>query len=354
VIYLPLNMALNKIKNSFLPEKGLMQWLHLLGWALVFSMSWGAFVRLMPLGDSLWRASVNTIGLGLMFYGSSWLYHRFYEQKKHFAFAIATFVLLSGMTILRFIINMGFKYEVKSTMYEQGEAAFFAGVVFTNILAWLISFLYENIKIKKGLEKQKVLLQNEQRAAKLQFLRAQMNPHFLFNTLNNIYSLAVVRSEKTAPLVMRLSELLKYVIYDSQDGKVSIVKEVELLKDYIELFQLQQEEPQDVQLEVDGILENIYIEPLLLVPIVENCFKHCDFAENNKAYTHLKISCQKEAFIFEASNSYNPEQKQKDVVGGVGLPNIRRRLELEYPNKHQFQITKENGHYHLLMKLKLM
>lgn len=346
-------MPFNKIKYYFFPDKGLMQWIHLLGWVLVFSMSWGAFIRLMPLIDSLWRASINTVGLSLMFYGASWLYHRFYERKQYLAFTISTIVLLSGMTALRFVINMGFEYEVESTMYEQGEAAFFAGVAFTNILAWLISFLYENIKLKKGLEKQKVLLQNEQRAAKLQFLRAQMNPHFLFNTLNNIYSLAVVRSEKTAPLVMRLSELLKYVIYDSQDERVSVIKELELLEDYIELFQLQQEEPQDVKLEVEGNLEGVNMEPLLLVPIVENCFKHCDFAENKHAYTHLKISYKEGIIVFKASNSYNPEQQQKDVVGGVGLPNIHRRLALQYPEKHQLEITKKDGHYELLMQIEL-
>ena len=346
-------MPFNTIKNNFLPEKGLMEWLHLLGWVLVFSMSWGAFIRLMPIADSLWRASINTIGLGLMFYGSSWLYHRFYEQKQHLAFAATTIILLSGMTVLRFVINMGFEYEVESTLYEQGETAFFVGVAFTNILAWLISFLYENIKLKKGLEKQKVLLQNEQRAAKLQFLRAQMNPHFLFNTLNNIYSLAVVRSEKTAPLVMRLSELLKYVIYDSQDGRVAVTNEVELLEDYIDLFQLQQETPQDVKLTVEGNLDGVNIEPLLLVPIVENCFKHCDFAENNQAYTHLHINYKNGTIVFKARNSYNPDQQQKDVVGGVGLPNIRRRLELEYPDQHQLDISSKSGHYELSMTIEL-
>ena len=193
----------------------------------------------------------------------------------------------------------------------------------------------------------------EQREAKLQFLRAQMNPHFLFNTLNNIYSLAVVRSEKTAPLVLRLSKLLEYVIYDAQKSRMPLAREVSVLEEYISLFQLQFENPREVEFSYQLSRRTILLEPLLLIPIVENCFKHADFAENDAAFVRLELRVDGKSLQFTAENSFNPLQKQKDRTGGVGLENIRRRLQLQYPNRHRLHTRQEGNCFLLELELEL-
>ena len=185
----------------------------------------------------------------------------------------------------------------------------------------------------------------EQREAKIQFLRAQMNPHFLFNTLNNIYSLAVVKSEKTAPLVLRLSDLLRYVIYDAQQEQVPLAKAITILEEYIELFQLQYEEQKDITFTYQLPRKGYLIEPLLLIPLVENCFKHSDLAENENGYVHLELLIDEDEMTFSAKNSFNPLQSQKDEQGGVGLENIRRRLALQYPDDHQLTQEKSKDHF---------
>jgi LytS/YehU family sensor histidine kinase len=178
-----------------------------------------------------------------------------------------------------------------------------------------------------------------------------MNPHFLFNTLNNIYSLALVRSEKTAPLVLRLSDLLRYVIYDAQQEKVALAKEVAMLEEYIELNELQYEMPKDITFNYQLPRNGCLIEPLLLIPLAENCFKHSDLAENEKGFVHLELLVSEDRIIFNADNSFNPLQHQKDEQGGVGLENIRRRLALQYPDRHELKIEKTSNRFHIQLEL---
>lgn len=250
-------------------------------------------MRMMSLSDSGWRALLNTCLLMVLFYGVGVFYNRYYEKRLYFPFGCGLLISMIVISILRYLINREFQYIPGSTTYYKlGEVSFAVGAIVTNILVLLNSLLYHTVRSRMKLQQQRFELQTEQQAAQLQFLRAQMNPHFLFNTLNNIYSLAVVRSEKTAPLVLKLSELLRYVTYDTQDEKVLLSKEVKMLKEYIEMFQLQHEHPLDICFNCQLNNKDYRVEPLLLVPFVENCFKHCDFAENDQAFTHLQLELQ--------------------------------------------------------------
>lgn len=328
--------------------------LHVSAWTMVFLLSWGAFYRMMPLSESIFRSFCNTALLMVLFYGVGWLYHKWYEHHRYGNFGVGVIVIMLIVSFLRYQINLQFSYLPGQTdYYEPGKMSFFFGAVFTNLLALLNSLLYHTVRSRMALEQRQTQLQSEQQAAQLQFLRAQMNPHFLFNTLNNIYSLAVMRSEKTAPLVLRLSELLRYVTYETQDEKVPLEKEVKMLEEYIELFQLQHEERLAIHFDYPLPDTTIKIEPLLLVPIVENCFKHCDFAENEHAFTRLRLYIKESKLYFEAENTFNPAQKQKDQLGGVGLDNIRKRLQLRYPNQHQLAIKEHQEVFsvHLMLQL---
>lgn len=325
----------------------LSSYLHLLAWGLAFFLSLGTFMNMMPFAHSLLRAVINTLALASLFYGFGMLVYRYYEQERYVLLTLSAIVIFVLMTSLRFYINLGFSYKLGVLSYQPTNLAILVGVLFTNALALAISFLYQIIGLQQDSKAREIQLFQEQREAKLQFLRSQMNPHFLFNTLNNIYSLAVVKSDKTAPLVMRLSALLQYVVYDSQDDRIALTKELNHLKEYVELFKLQHEEELNIQLEQEGIVTDLLIEPLLLLPIVENCFKHCDFAENEAAYVHFKVIRTEEKLHFKLENSYNPQNQQKDRVGGVGLENIQKRLALKYPaTTYQLTIAqKENSFY---------
>ena len=311
-------------------------------------------MRLLPFQQSFVRAALNTTAMMVLFYVVGFLYQRYYEDRAYWKFTfglILAFVIVTG---LRFRINAGFSYIGDGTAYFKPEpVSFFFGALITNLTTLLNSLLYQLVRSRVIMKQRQATLLADQREAKLQFLRAQMNPHFLFNTLNNIYSLAVVKSDKTAPLVLRLSDLLQYVIYDAQKSRTSLAKEISILEEYISLFQLQHEEPVKVDFSYQLPREPIMIEPLLLVPIVENCFKHGDFAENPDAYVTLTLGWKNDVLHFKADNSYNPNQHQKDRTGGVGLENIKRRLQLQYPDRHSLRIEANDRIFSLELNLEL-
>ncbi|MBL7827326.1 MAG: sensor histidine kinase, partial [Saprospiraceae bacterium] len=179
--------------------------------------------------------------------------------------------------------------------------------------------------------------------AQLNYLKAQINPHFLFNTLNNIYSAATIQHPKTAEMVLRLSDLLRYVTYDAQAEKIPLRKELDHIKSYIELFQLKSESPLPIQFKVDGDVSKCVIEPLLLLPLVENAFKHSDLEVNPKGLLNIQLKIEPGFLQFVIENTFDPNDHQKDDVGGVGLMNINRRLEHHYTNRHHFLTKAERN-----------
>lgn len=321
---------------------------------MIFCLSWVVFLRLLPFPQSFIRATLNTAALVVLFYGVGFIYQRYYETRAYWKFGMGLLLIFSLITAVRYHINAGFTYvEDLTPYYNPGPVSFFFGALITNLTTFLNSLLYQLVRSRVIMKQRQASLLVEQREAKLQFLRAQMNPHFLFNTLNNIYSLAMLKSDKTAPLVLRLSELLQYVIYDAQKSRTPLAKEISVLEEYISLFQLQHEEPLQVVFDYQLPRQQIMIEPLLLVPVVENCFKHGDFAENPQAYVDLKLVVSSNSLHFKAENSYNPRQRQKDRTGGVGLENIKRRLQLQYPGRHQLLINSGDKVFSLELNLEL-
>lgn len=330
----------------------LLRLLHLCVWLFILGLSWAAFIKMMPLPDSFFRAVLNTGLLAALFYSIGTAYRLYYERREYWKFGGSLVVVFSIITIIRYYLNQQFSYmENASPYYEPSPVSFFFGAIVTNLTTLLNSLLYQLVRSRMRLKQRETALLAEQREAKIQFLRAQMNPHFLFNTLNNIYSLAVVKSEKTAPLVLRLSDLLRYVIYDAQQEEVALAKEVRVLEEYIELFQLQFEHQKDITFHYQLPRKGCVIEPLLLIPLVENCFKHSDLTENENGFVHLDLAVSEDGLVFKAENTYNPFQVQKDDQGGVGLENIRRRLALQYPDRHELKIEKTNNLFKLQLAL---
>lgn len=341
-------------KTTFSSGRDLPILLHLSLWLLIGLLSVAAFVRMLPLGASLVRGGINTLLMAALFYGMSRLFRRYYEHKQWPVYLAGSTVLLLLITVIRFQVNILFDYApIELPNFQVNRVSFFLGALITNIFIAFISFLYESILSRNRQQQRQLTLIAERQEAELQFLRAQMNPHFLFNTLNNIYSLAVLRSEKTAPLVMRLSDLLKYVIYEGNNERVQLSRELEVLNEYIDLYQLQHESPLNIHCEFAVPEEPVWIEPLLLVPIIENCFKHADFSENEAAFARIQLEVDDQRLLFRASNSYNPREQQKDAVGGVGLTNIRHRLDLRYPDRHELTVQQDGGVFSLQLQLQL-
>jgi two-component system, LytTR family, sensor kinase len=185
------------------------------------------------------------------------------------------------------------------------------------------------------LQKHQIQLANKTREAELQFLRSQVNPHFLFNTLNNIYSLVYEKSSKAPDAVLRLSELMLYILYEKKET-VPLETEWKYIEIFIELQKLRFDERCIFPTELQGDISKFRIAPHLLIPLVENAFKHGDFRITGPIVS-INLITERSDIIFTVKNRI--VLKSKDETGGVGLENIKRRLELVYPGKHRLDIS---------------
>lgn len=186
-------------------------------------------------------------------------------------------------------------------------------------------------------EKRRKEMENEKLISELSFLKSQVSPHFLFNTLNNIYSLSLSNSGQTSEAVLKLSHLLRYMLYESQDKLVSIRKEVDYLQNYIELQKIRLTREVEILFEVKGDFGSRMIEPMLLIPFVENAFKHgVNYSE--KSFVHILLEVTEKKLHFRVENSSFPKNKEKKENSGIGLVNVEKRLDLLYPGDYALKI----------------
>jgi LytS/YehU family sensor histidine kinase len=194
----------------------------------------------------------------------------------------------------------------------------------------------------------------EKAEAELNFLKSQMNPHFLFNSLNSVYFLIDKSNHDAREALHKFSDMLRYQLYEIKDEKIPIEKEVSFLKDYVGMQSLRLDNC-SVKLNVENEMKGFFIEPLLLVPFVENAFKHLSHHSNGKANeVQIDLSRQNGHMNFAVRNT--TEIKEEQPVkndGGIGLPNVKRRLELLYPQKHTLNIDNTDGWFDVNLKLQI-
>ena len=221
--------------------------------------------------------------------------------------------------------------------------------VFNDIRLIIIFFIY-SLLIRLAInwyENQKLQADfiNQKQISELALLRSQVNPHFFFNTLNNIYSLVYQKSDDAPEAVMKLSSIMRYMLYDATTDKVLLEKEIEYLKSFIELEKLRLRNKDFVSLTINGSSEGLTIAPMILIPFVENAFKH---ASRIVAVPGIMVSLDISSLeiIFEVKNFIRKNQhSHTDQQGGLGLINIRRRLELLYPRKYSLEIKQDEDFF---------
>jgi LytS/YehU family sensor histidine kinase len=221
------------------------------------------------------------------------------------------------------------------------------------LLIFSLSLTYGLFERYRENEKTRMEIEKEKIQTELNSLKQQVNPHFLFNSLNSIYSLANRQSEKTTEAVLKLSDMLRYMIYDAEKSTVPLKQEFDGLKNFIELQKLRLTDKTKLNINIQENPDDYMIEPLLLLPVVENAFK---FGSDNlhKSNINVEASVEEGMLFFACSNTVIPglkEQKSKDP-SGIGLRNVRRRLELLYPGKHELNIVEVDGSY--LVKVEVL
>lgn len=202
-------------------------------------------------------------------------------------------------------------------------------------------------------QKQSEILTLENTQAELQLLRAQVHPHFLFNTLNNIYSFALTESPHAAELVDKLSGMIDYMTTEGEKSYVPLEKEIRLIKDYIGLEKVRYGDRLDMHVEIKGDYKHKIIAPLLMIPFVENCFKHGASKMRGSQWIKMQIEIKDSQLNFKLSNSKPDEPMNLDNKRGIGLANVKKRLKLLYPANHILKIESTNESYNVFLQVAL-
>ncbi|MBS1535105.1 MAG: histidine kinase [Bacteroidetes bacterium] len=279
--------------------------------------------------------------------------------RKHWSISKTTFSVcllfitaVFGIILLNQLVVIGWILGEKISITEnitsiQSIGYWFFILAFVSGIA--VSIKLVRYSIRQKLAEQELL--QKKLELELQFLKAQSNPHFLFNTLNNIYGLARKNSDKTADVVMKLSNLLRYMLYETAQQSIEIEKEIQMINDYIELEKLRYSNKLKVTFDHSVDSSQKRITPLLLLPFVENAFKHGPGESRFESVINIHLTLKEEQLFFEIKNSVE-NQSEPDHQSKIGLNNIKRQLELIYPN-HQLSIDQQPDWFCVRLKINL-
>lgn len=269
--------------------------------------------------------------------------------KYFLEFVIPFFILVTARVHLQRYLVDGYTHHERyfySTFY----------IVQLSFDTILITVFVSTLRFAVGwfeLESKRKQMENDKLASELKFLKAQINPHFLFNTLNNLYYLAYSQSPNTTEVIAKLSQMMRYMIYDSNYQQVLLSKEIEYMQNYISLERLRLNNEVPIDFDVEGETENKLITPMIFITFLENAFKHGVSANNPDSWVKISIKIKGNECIYTVENSKLKSLSESKEKSGIGLQNLKRRLELSYPDKHVLKTDEQSDRYFVQLKLML-
>lgn len=335
---------------------------HVIFWLIYFLFNflrWGSYYS-----DYMLSLKGNIIGfpihIVLSYFAIFYLVPKFIKNRKFLSFALSLVAAIFLMVFLKYYLtrllvgtnvwpegpeytsNFSFNYALTMMLGEFYVIAFVTAIKIT------LDWMRESNRV--------VSLEKIQLETELKFLRTQVSPHFLFNTLNNIYSLSLEKSSKASEIILKLSELMRYMLYDTKENKQDLIKELHCIQNYLELERIRYGDSLQIEMEVSGDIEGKKISSMLLIPFVENAFKHGANKSREGAKINIDLKVVEGFLFFNISNSL-PQQINGTPgkgPGGIGISNVRKRLELGY-NKGEYELRNyENGENYIVeLKLKL-
>lgn len=269
------------------------------------------------------------------FYLSLWIFTHWFQPKRLPLIFLQIFLLGLFDAVLAFVLDRYALGPLTGHFYIRPRltlARFLGSDISSSWLFVMMAFILKHLSDYYRGE----ALLHEKNAIELAYLKSQLNPHFLFNSMNNLYGLALTEPDRTPDAILKLAELMRYMLYESNETHVALTREVDYLHSYIALEKLRHEGEVHVEFTVEGPVSGREIAPLLLISFVENAFKHGN-VHNPAQPIRLHLTAGPADLTFTAHNQIVP--KNKDQVGGVGLASVRRRLALLYPGRHRLAIT---------------
>lgn len=319
-------------------------------WVVVYVLSAYFFTTVAEWKMGVLKSTFSVIMMMALFYiNYNYLSPKYYEQKRYLTYLALVCLLVLVTTLIRTPIERYFLSNSVLPLHP-GLVKVTPWVAFiSNGVMAVLSFTARQSALGYALEQQQKETENKQLQAELNFLKAQINPHFLFNTLNNIYTLALLKSDEAPDMIAKLSELMRYLIYEADVQKVPLSKEIAFLQNYVSLYRLKYGNHQGLRFDVNTSQEAM-IEPMLFVSLVENCFKYADL-DRPEGFIELNLISSDNVLRFSAANSIDRRPTIEDTRHGVGLHNLQQRLTLLYPDRHELLISSNEKRFEVRLKL---
>ncbi|WP_298733874.1 histidine kinase [uncultured Chitinophaga sp.] len=331
----------------------------LLFWAFYFLYEW---LGNAAVGSEYKRYAINAAVIVPITFGATWftvhvLIERFFLKGKRTTFWILFGVSAVVFTLMRRAFNYYYTYPL---YYPEGQQTmsflFPPKLIIEAVNTYLIVALYAMFYfLRAWYEQQRTTqqLQKDKAEAQLELLKSQVQPHFIFNTLNNIYSYAQQNNQQTSELIYRLSALLSYMLYDSRETAISLSKELEYINNYIELEKIRYGKRLDVSLNVFDPVDHFKIAPLLLLPLIENSFKHGVSNNIRDGWIRMDIALKDGWLSVKIENSCDEHSNGNgSSKNGIGLENVKKRLDILYQDNYEFKCIRENDSFLTILKIK--
>lgn len=290
-------------------------------------------------GELLFMVVYASTQIPMMYFHLYFLVPQLLNRRKYVLYAICTVALVMAYSYVNYTLLTWIPESISS----EGLVFYISSLnprydIFEGLFTLVITYSIKYAGQVRTTQTRLLQLQRDNLTLELNALKAQINPHFLFNTLNNIYSLALRKSDKAPEMVLKLSDMMRYVLYECNSGPVLVEREIQFVSNYIELERIRHGSHVSINYSLTGNPEESRIEPLLLIPIVENSFKHGINAQMEKGFVEVQLNVVNGKLEMEVINSVPLNGTSLHDKGGIGLDNVKKRLELIYPGKHTIHI----------------
>jgi len=334
--------------------------IHFLIWGSFFTVLWFQASTVGPFrkqDGSIYPPLIwsTTLSILLFYFNELYLIPRYFAQHQYKLYLVLVIVLYTGIVL----INTGFDHFYAISLFSSEKEPLFSELLLNCLSKSFILSLSLGYGLSKNWVKSNKLQQQlirDKLVTELKYLKAQINPHFLFNTLNTAYSSAIKNNDDpTADIIEKISGLMRYVLYESNEDKVLLEKEISYIDTYInlQLQRLSSEIADHVHYEVKGDFYNNKIAPMILIPFIENVFKH-GVILSKKPEIAIVLYLNSETLVLETKNIINNKNTQlNNTNSGIGMKNVRERLALLYPNLHKLEIHQDNLFFQVRLELQL-
>ncbi|TRZ44441.1 sensor histidine kinase [Robertkochia solimangrovi] len=338
-------------------------WHHFLMWLIYFifnTLRWGNYYQ-----DYVYSLKSNLVGFPihiiLSYYTIYFLMPRFVYKRKFITFSVLLIAGIFTMVYIKYLLTYAL---INHNVWPEGP-----GVTSTLTPNYLVTMMLGEIYVVSFVTAIKItidwarenkrasLLEKTQMETELRFLRTQVSPHFFFNTLNNIYSLSIEKSDKAPETILKLSELMRYLLYETKDRYQSLIQEIMCIQNYLDLQRIRYGEMVTINMNITGDIEDRTVPPMLLITFIENCFKHGADKSLGRIFIDIDFIIDGDYLHFRVSNTMPQETNSKHRVnnsGGIGIENARKRLALGYkPEEYELKNYIDNNRYIVELKLKI-